>query len=303
MKTYNPILKSEGFKSGFFAKVPVAQEGRAIVLTVGGITGKAAVITSQEGPSAKVIRNEKFDCQTLIDTSDHMVEVDMQPNSLDYIHSFQVRMTFRTRVLNPVLVCQANITDVAGYIKRSIDGRILEEAAKYKIEEVQNFRKYLQQEFGKVFQMNDEGIQIELEGVHVDIDEASRAYLKKLNALKEKENYMKEKAAAAKSMGESLDPDTGILMSILDEKKSPEDLAEYLQKQQARKMDSSMDMVRKMWELVEDGIKKGVYSESEGRDKMKQILGNSDMQKLCEPAKQTERIEENQEEEYASFDD
>lgn len=305
MSTYNPMIECKPYKNGFYAKMPLVDGERAVILSIKGIDAAPAVIDSTGGPAIKVIKKNKYDWQTDIDTAKHMVDLEFKAGSSNYVYSFIIKAKFTVQVIRPLVIFREQVKDAAECIKRSIEGGIQEAARGFDINMAPDLQRKLKADYGKPMQLD--GFEIRLDSMSVDIDEEAKAHLKKIIQVKENEELRLHEAESAKKVGMSLEDDTGILISILQGDKPAEDITEFRRTLKKNNFNDQLEYARQMMDFVQDMVEKGQFSEAEAQKAMRTVLGSAGVDLLgtgeCAAGQEDETGRTLETETYASFDE
>lgn len=268
--TYNLILESKTFESGLFAKGPIAEEGTIIFLSSQEKMPPLFTITTDYNPRMREIRNKNCGWQTVVDISSHIVDVEIAAKAKDHVSKFIVHLRIETRVIDPKIIYQNWITDLADYVRQDLEGIVEEIAHELDIECDHTLKDQLKAHLQNKLQL--EGIEISVKNISVGYDPDTEAHLRELLNTKRKEKLFINKQEVAQEIGKKLDGDTGALMDILDGKRPISDIVEVRRELRKNKINDAIDEVTKQLELLNQLMNSGALSEMAAQNAMKNLL-------------------------------
>ena len=144
--TYNPILRTETYKSSFFAKIPLPGMNSVILLTAGDDFRRALCIRQGSDIKPADVRRGNYSRLIEIDTSSHYIEMEFNLLSMDNVSSFILKAGMTAAVTDPIAFMEEGITDAAARVEMELKPIFQGMADEYEIEDMQGFREAVRSE-------------------------------------------------------------------------------------------------------------------------------------------------------------
>lgn len=208
LKTYDPIITEKKGKRSFFERLPVPDQGRAILLSSTISNLNMVCITRNTNIQMRELNFRKYDHQIEIDLSPHDIYFENEVTSRDSVSKFLVKVSASARVSDPEKVYQEQIRDVGQQVERYLLEVIRERAASCRMEEGRILSQDLKQ-YAEQFRFLENGI--ELRNIHFDVqmDEKYREHIEKIKEINYTTDLERNKALASKVIQE-LYPDSDV---------------------------------------------------------------------------------------------
>ncbi len=268
--TYNLILESKEFTSGYFTKCPVAEEDKVIFLSAQERTTPLFTITVDYNPAIRDVRNKHCGWQTVVDISSHIVDVKIEAKAKDHISKFIVALKTDVRVIKPEIIYRDWVIDLTEYVKQNLEEVVAEIADTCDILDDFLLKKQLNEHLRNGLQLG--GIEVRIKNVSVDYDSETRDHLKDLLDTKRRKELLIKKQEAAGEIGKNLEDDTGALIEILEGKRPASDIADVRRQLRKNEINDAVEEVTKQVELLNYLMEKGMLSELDGQKAMKDLL-------------------------------
>ena len=120
LKTYDPIINEKKGKRSFFERLPIPEQGRAILLSSTISNLRMVCITRNTNIPMRELNLRKYDHQIDIDLTPHEIYFKNEVLSQDNVSKFSIMVSASARVSDPEKVYQERIRDVGQQVERNL---------------------------------------------------------------------------------------------------------------------------------------------------------------------------------------
>lgn len=198
-ETFNPIIKEEAYKAGFFPIIPVPGPKRAILLYSSVLKGRPLIILNETIVKTSDIRKGKYD---------QLAEIDLHPNNIrfkeelasdDSVSKFSVTVSATAIVTEPDVVYEEQISDVARLVSDTFVNQLQDMASDHSIRDVAGLKYEIKDALGDGGYVG-KGISIQNINVVVKSDEKYEQLVRSKTDLDYKLELERKKAESSKEL-------------------------------------------------------------------------------------------------------
>lgn len=271
--TYNPILRTETYKSSFFAKIPLPGMNSVILLTAGDDFRRALCIRQGADIKPADVRRGNYSRLIEIDTSSHYIEVEFSLLSMDNVSSFILKAGMTAAVTDPIAFMEEGITDAAARVEMELKPVFQGIADEYEIEDMQGFREAVRSEM-EHFTLAKCGLSLSGCNITVRGDEAYQKHLRQKKDITQNVEIEKTKAISAQQISQLYeDPVTAIFSDVAAEKITAQEALMRLRNNKEADFEEGIKRAERVIDVITKMRDSGVVSEEQVQKHLMPLLG------------------------------